>query len=165
MLILDSTAIVFAVKLDYLENIKRIWKDICLPESVKIEVVDKGLKAGYEDASLIDRLIKRGVIKVIKIEDKVTLLLNAFNIHIAEAHSILLALKYNGILITDDKHARSAAKALGVRVFGSISLIVKLAEEKCMEKSKAIEILKRFPEVSGRIEFKILFDAIERIQK
>ena len=55
----------------------------------------------------------------------------AFEIHFGEAQAIILARKINALLLMDESSGRALAEALGLKVKGTLYVVMKATREKC----------------------------------
>lgn len=116
------------------------------------------------DAVSIEKAISDGVIKVA--EHALEANFSTFGLHDAEAEVISLALneKYDLVLLDDDA-ARELARSLGLKVRGSIGVIVEALRKKKISKKEATKLLDKLVGVmylSGEV-YAVAREAIERV--
>ena len=99
---------------------------ILIPVEVRNEVVDKGKIKGYSDALLIEKKIEEGSIKEIKIEidDKFEAAAQIAGLLKAEITVIYYAYKKEIIALLDDDAARIFARGLGIKVKGTLGVLI-----------------------------------------
>jgi predicted nucleic acid-binding protein len=100
--------------------------EILIPAEVRNEVVDKGKIKGYSDALLIEKKIEECSIKEIKIEidDKFEAAAQIAGLHKAEITVIYYAFKKEIIALLDDDAARIFARGLGIKVKGTLGVLI-----------------------------------------
>lgn len=141
-----------------------LYKEVVIPGKIKAEAVDRGKKEGCVDAVRIEKAIKEGMIKVVKHAANANF--STFGLHEAEAEVVSLALneKYDLILLDDDA-ARELARALGLKVRGSIGVIIDALRKKKISKKEALKFLDKLAGVmylSGEA-YAVAREAIERV--
>ncbi|OLS20317.1 MAG: hypothetical protein HeimC3_24770 [Candidatus Heimdallarchaeota archaeon LC_3] len=149
-------------KLDYLFN---LFENIFIPLEVYKETVVRGIHDGFQDAVIIDEAIK---IKLIIVKETKKMYkedeLKQF-LHEGEIKAISLAkeLSSNTILL-DDEEARIYARNIGLKVKGTIGIVIDNVLSKKITKKEGKESLKKL----NRIMFlsgEIYEYALERITK
>ncbi|HIH72677.1 MAG: hypothetical protein XD43_1226 [Thermococcales archaeon 44_46] len=117
----DSTPLTHLAKIGRLELLREFFGEIIIPEAVYRECVLEGGES--EDARAIKNA---GWIKVEKISDerlKRTLMLELDE---GESEAIVLALEKNAeLILIDDYDGREVARALGLRVVGTIGILLR----------------------------------------
>jgi len=109
-----------------------------IPETVYYEVVVKGKERGEIDAFIVDELIQKGVLKVIKVKP-INWLKGVKELHKGEIEVLSLAKEKNGITITDDSIAREIGEILGVKVHGTLYLIFLMLKKGRIDKRTAVD--------------------------
>ena len=143
----NSGPLIHLAKTNLLDLIKQY--QIKIPTLVKKEVIDQGKKKGFSDALLIEKELKLGSIKVINIEVDLEFEKSAkiAGLHIAEIAVIDYAYKNEIIAILDDNAARVFAKGMGVKIKGSLGLLVEGLENSIITYSEAINGLNNLAEI------------------
>ena len=87
IVIKDSMVLIHLAKITILENACDFFKNILIPEKVFEETVLKGKERSFDDAMLIESIIKKGKIRVMKIRKKELIKkINDFNVFGEEIH-------------------------------------------------------------------------------
>ncbi|MHA1300748.1 MAG: hypothetical protein ACTSO9_15130 [Candidatus Helarchaeota archaeon] len=135
----NSGPLIHLAKAGLLELLK-IY-DVSIPSEVKIEVVDEGKKKGYSDAILIEEAIKDGWIRIIEIQVEKNFLQAAdiAGLHHAEIKTIYYAFQKGIIALLDDDSARVFARTLGVKISGSLGVLIKGLKEKKISYREALK--------------------------
>ncbi|MHA1378545.1 MAG: hypothetical protein ACTSRG_09205 [Candidatus Helarchaeota archaeon] len=115
--------------------------DISIPTEVKVEVVDEGKKKGYADAILIEKAINDDWIKIfdIQVEKNFLQAADIAGLHPAEIKVIYYALQKGIIALLDDDPARIFARTLGVKISGSLGVLIKGLKEKEISFKEALK--------------------------
>ncbi len=127
MIVIANAGPLMAVgKLGLLELLPRLYGEVRLPRAVHSEVVVRGRERGYPDALLVQRAIQRGQLIVVEVNDaELPVDVTGLPLDAGEKQVLWLALRDKADLILfDDLKAREEAQARGVRVKGTLGIIV-----------------------------------------
>ena len=113
-------------KLGLLHIFRPLYGAVQIPAAVHAEVVTAGLERGEPDAHAAQLALARGGLVVVSVaSDEVAPSLRALALAEGERQAIHLALKQGtDWLLLDDLLARQAARRLGLRVKGTLGVIV-----------------------------------------
>lgn len=117
MIILDNSVLSTFTRIENIEVVRELFREIIIPISVSEEYLKN------KDAVDITNWVK-----VTKLNDDETLKSNSLRLGVSESQSIILALRYKCILGIDDRVSRDIAKKQGLDVIGSMG-ILRLAYE------------------------------------
>lgn len=123
--------------------------DLVIPYEVKYEVVDRGKEKGYSDAFLIEEAIENKLIKTIKVNvpDEFIKLGKLAGLHKGEISVIYYAYQKNAIALLDDSSARCFARNLGIKVRGSLGIIIEGYKRKILSYEEARKSIDKLAEV------------------
>ena len=147
MIIGDACSIILLAKSSILEEFAKRRK-IIIPSEVYNEIMAGKEKSSF-DALLTEKLINEKKITIKKISNpKITEKLSKdFGLGKGESEAITLALTTpERIILTDNKQGRKTAKFYGLKLIGSVEVVVALYNLKHISKEKALnslEILKK----------------------
>jgi predicted nucleic acid-binding protein len=149
-LVFDSTPLIYLTKSSLAELLKEISQPKFTTTSVFEEVVREGKNKRAPEASLLETLFTKEIIKVHNINNKEHLTyvneMAAVNemqpLHEAEAEVLCLTRELNGIAIADDQVARSVARIIGVELHGTGYILGKIFHTGKIDKEKLIEKVK-----------------------
>ncbi len=135
----NSGPLIHLAKVGLLELIKLY--DTVIPLEVKYEVVDKGKEKGFTDALLVEKAIEDGWIKVIdvSVDDKFAKAAEVAGLHKAEITVVYYAYKNGITALLDEDAARVFARGLGVKVRGSLGLLIEGLKEGLISYSEAVK--------------------------
>jgi predicted nucleic acid-binding protein len=138
-LVFNSTPLIYLAKVGLLPLLKDVPGEKLIPESVKIEVVDKGKERAAKDALTIERAIQDGTLKIGRLqkEEFFHLLSKIPELHPADAEVLALAKEIGGIAVVDDKVARDTAKIYGIEHGGTAFILAILVALGLITKQKA----------------------------
>ena len=161
MIVSNSTPLIGLAKIGRLDLLKLRFDKVYIPIEVKAETVDAGLANNAPDAYVIDKAIEEGWIVVQ--ETDILSKLADFGIDIGEAAALSLAkTRSEKEVLIDERHARLAAKALGLKPLGTIYVLLSALKEGHMtydEYQKALEDLVK----SGfRLSEEVYMEAVRR---
>lgn len=110
-------------KLNLLHLLQQLYGRVCFTQSVFNEVVQTGVRLGYQDAYTAQQFLRE-----LNWEPTETLSLprelTTLPLELGEKESIALALQLNGLLLIDEERGRRAARQLGLRVHGSLGVLI-----------------------------------------
>jgi predicted nucleic acid-binding protein len=130
-----------------LDYVFKLFDVIIIPPQVYDEIIVKGKEQGHSDAYLLERAMKNEKIKVRTVK-KSNDMISSFKLHEAEINAILLTLQSNiDTILLDDEEARIYARKLGIRVSGTLGILIKLFRQEFFGKSKALQYLKKINEI------------------
>jgi len=134
----NSGPLIHLAKAGLLEFIKLY--DVLIPSEVKYEVVDRGKEKGFSDAVQIEKAIEDGWIRVIDVDmgNRFAKAAEIAGLHKAEVSVIYYAYMNGIIALLDEDAARVFARGLGVKVKGSLGLLVEGLKKGVITYSKAI---------------------------
>ncbi len=143
----NSGPLIHLAKVRLLELIKLY--DTVIPLEVKYEVVDKGKERGYTDALLVEKAIEEGWIKVINVnvDYKFAKAAEVAGLHKAEIAVIYHAYKNDITALLDEDAARVFSRDLGVKVRGSLGLLIEGLKEGLISYSEAVKGLDNLSKV------------------
>jgi predicted nucleic acid-binding protein len=124
--VVNAGPVIALAKLGVLSLMRNLYKAILMPESVYHETVSDGLAQGYTDAYLIQQEVQRGYMQVFAVtESEIPKAILAFSIDRGERDAIYLAIREKAdLVLMDDLVAREAARACGLKVRGTLGIIV-----------------------------------------
>lgn len=112
MIKLDACSLIYLLKMDFIETLVKIDKQVYITEMVHEEVVIRGKKKGRADAYLCDKFIKKGDIKVHTSPEN----LLDINLGIGELEIMQNAIEHDCPCVIDDKKAQRVAISIGTKV-------------------------------------------------
>jgi predicted nucleic acid-binding protein len=153
-LVFDSTPLIYLTKSSLAEFLKAISQPKFTTASVFEEVVREGKRKRAPEASLLETLFEKEIIRVHKISDKGYLnyvkemaAVNEMHpLHEAEAEVLCLTKELNGVAVADDKLARSVARILGIELHGTGYILGKIFATGKIKKETIIEKVKEMRE-------------------
>jgi len=124
--IANSGPIIALAKLGLLGLLKELYGPIVIPLKVYDEVVIKGQQRGEDDAKVVGRAINLGLIIVEDIsEASFSEEIKLLPLHGGEKAVIHLSLELQAdIALLDDKLARDTAKNFGIKIKGTLGVII-----------------------------------------
>ena len=113
-------------KLDLVFVLRHLYDEIWCPSAVYEEVVVQGLDLGHPDAYVVERAVRRGLIVVKEVPPEgISEVVQSLPIGRGEKQTIHLALVESADwVLMDDLLAREKAEKLGLRVKGTLGVIV-----------------------------------------
>jgi predicted nucleic acid-binding protein len=147
MIVSNAGPLIHLTKIGRLMLLKQLFNSVVIPQTVKIEVVERGKESGAPDAFLIENEIGEWITAEQDINEKVKEIAERAGVELGEAIVIMLA-KENGFpALIDDSAARRFALGLGLEVIGSIGVLIKVAKRGIISKEEALEGLEKLTKV------------------
>jgi len=165
----NTSPLIWLSKIGKITLLKRLFGEVIIPKEVYKEAVERGLQEGFSDALAIEECVDQGWIKVWELDEREIelsqkLAEQAFEIHFREAQAIILARKINALLLMDESSGRALAEALGLKVKGTLYVVMKATREKLLKRAKAKEIVLTLVNKGFRIEPKLLARILREIE-
>ena len=130
-----------------LDFVFKLYDLILIPPSVYDEIIVKGKEQGHSDAFLLERSIINEKIKVKAIRKSNTEITSS-KLHEGEINAIILSLQSNvKIILLDDEEARIFARKLGIKISGTLGILIELFKRNLFGLPEALEYLKKINEV------------------
>ena len=129
-----------------LDLVFELYDLIVIPPSVYDEIIVKGKEQGQSDAFLLERFIINEKIKVKEIKKSNTEITSS-KLYEGEINAIILSLqsKVKNILL-DDEEARIFARKLGIKVSGTLGILIELFKRNLFGLPEALQYLKKINE-------------------
>jgi len=165
----DSSPLIWLSKIGKIKLLKTLYKEAHIPEEVHNEVVTRGLNEGFSDALVIKDCITQGWMKVKKLDENetkrsLTIMEHAHELHLGETQAILLAQTGNMVLLMDESCGRAFAKTWGIKVRGTLHVILKSLREELLTRDEAKEALIEMINKGFRIEPILLTRILNQIE-
>ena len=141
--IFDATPLIYLGKVNLLEKVMLFTEDKYITKSVYREVVDEGKNRGETEAFLIEKLVKRGELKLRTPSNKRyrNSIMKNPKIHKGDADVLALAHELNGIALMDDDEARSMAEIEGIEHHGTVFLLLSMMKIELLSKEETLDFL------------------------
>jgi hypothetical protein len=133
----NSTPLIALAKINQLNLLKDYFGEIYIPEEVYDEVVRRGssLAGSSEVAS-------SPWIKVEQVRNRMAVEALSLSLDKGEAEAIVLSKEMNSLLIIDDGDGRKTAKLLGLRITGTLGVLLIASKRGDLDLKKAMDDLK-----------------------
>ncbi len=163
LVVKDSMILIHLAKITLLEASCNFFGKVAIPELVFEETIGIGKQKGFEDAFLIEELVRRGNIKTKKVLKKnLVKKANQFNVFGGEAEAIALCWQENAdFLATDDDNVRKKKQIFQIKLIGTPAIIMALYNKKAINAEKtrqALQKLKKIGWFSSEIIDRILLE-------
>ena len=166
----DASPLIWLAKTGKINLLKDLFGEIVIPKEVYEEAVEEGLKHGFSDAITINECIQQGWIKLSKLTPKDANLIqrisqHAFEIHQGEAQAIVLAREMGVLLLMDESAGRALAEAWGVKVKGTVYVIISALRVGLISQTEAKDAVLTMVNRGFRLEPNLLAKIIKEIEK
>lgn len=155
VIVSDSSPIIILSKIRILDLLKKLYNDIFIPEEVYDEVVSG---ESYGDEIIYFKSFKFEVVKV-----KKKLIFEWLGK--GEESAINLALDKKSLLLVDDYVARQIAKNLGLKVIGTLGLLLIFLRRKFISYEEFKDLLNKLIENNFRMSIEIYNEVLNEAEK
>jgi len=165
----NTSPLIWLSKIGKLNLLRKLYSEVLIPEEVYREAVERGLEEGFSDALVIKECVNQGWIRIARLNERMIelcqrIMEHAFEIHLGESQAIVLARESNSLLLMDESSGRALAETFGLRVRGTLYVIVKALREGLLDKREAKEATLQLISKGFRIEPKLLARILREIE-
>ena len=168
----NTSPLIWLAKIGKLTLLKDLFKAVLISEETYKEAVEIGLQEGYSDALVIKEAFDQGWIKVEQLGEKQIaicqkIMRHSFELHEGEVKAIVLAreISKDTFLLMDDSSGRAFAETWGLKVKGTLYVIIKAMRNDLLDKTEAKEAVLNLVNKGFRIDPKFLGKIIQEIEK
>ncbi len=166
MIVSNTSPLLYLAKLGKLHFLKSLFDKVIIPNKVYEEVVVKGKEKRVIDAKIIEKAIIDGWIKVKQFTLDKEAESFAGVMDAGEAAAIGLAKKLSPLLtLIDDAPARAIAESLGLKVKGTLHVLLRAHRKKLIEGKEFKRLLSRLISLGFRISPELYGKVLEEIDK
>jgi predicted nucleic acid-binding protein len=136
IVISDTTPILSLIKIDRLKILEELYKKIIIPKAVYDELI---INIDYQDE--IDIIKRCTFIQIENVEENlsVVLLQRELKLDRGESEAIVLAKNINAdLIIIDERKARRIAKDVGLKVTGTLGILVEAKQQGLIKELKSL---------------------------
>lgn len=166
MIISNASPLMYLSKLNKLNLLRGLFKEIIIPKEVYNEVVTRGKEAGFLDAYKVEKAIEEGWLKIkeAKIEDELEEF--APEIDMGEIAVICLSKKLKpSLVLIDDASARTIAESQGFNVKGTVYVLIKAYKNNLITKKEAKNLINHLVIIGFRISHEFYIQLLEELEK
>lgn len=168
----NTSPLIWLSKIGKLSLLKNLFGEVIVSQETYREAVEAGLKDGYSDALVIKEACEHGWIKVETLSEEQLatcqkVMQQTFELHGGEVQAVMLAREFgkDALLLMDDSAGRAFAEAWGLKVRGTISVILEALRRGMLDKTGVKETLLVLVQKGFRVEPKFLGRILEEIEK
>jgi predicted nucleic acid-binding protein len=166
----DSGPLIWLAKAGRIRLLHELFEEVLVPFEVYNEVVSEGLKAGFSDAIAVEEAVKEGWMKVVspaaddeEVSSRISA--GAKEIHLGEAQAIAFARSVGETLLMDESSGRALAEALGVKVRGTLYVVLRSLRRGSLSKREAKDVISGIVAKGFRLEPRLLARVLEEIDR
>ena len=163
IVISDTTPLISLMKVNYLNILQSLFGKIRIPEAVFRELTCNPL---FQDEA--EQIRECAFIHIVSVDDvkSVRLLQYAAGLDLGESEAIVYADGHQAdFLLMDEAAGRRTAKALGLRVMGTIGILMNAFDAQILTEADVMDALDRMRHSNRRISELLIQDAIHYIQR
>ncbi|MEK6982313.1 MAG: DUF3368 domain-containing protein [Candidatus Micrarchaeota archaeon] len=124
VIVSNSTPLICLAKINQLNLLKKLFKEIIITKEVYEEVVVRGKEESYSDSTFIEQAINEEWIKVVEHKISKTVLLFT-ELDVGEISSISLALNKNAdFILIDEAAGRHVARSFQLKTKGTLGVLL-----------------------------------------
>mgnify|MGYP001066166716 CR=1 FL=1 len=166
----NTSPLIWLSKIGKIMLLKKLYGEVIIPEEVYREAVEKGLTEGFSDALVTKEGIDQGWIKVSTLNEREIkfcqkMMEHAFEIHLGETQAIIITREMNALLLMDESSGRAFAETWGLKVRGTLYVIMEALREGLLDKDEAKEAVLELISKGLRIEPKLLARILREIER
>ncbi|PIN93389.1 DUF3368 domain-containing protein [Candidatus Pacearchaeota archaeon CG10_big_fil_rev_8_21_14_0_10_31_24] len=166
MIVSNSSPLIYLAKLRKLKLLKELFGKVFIPSEVYEEVVISGKEKSFSDAFLVEKAKIDGWLHIETINNKKEISSFPSEIDYGEAAAIILAKKKNAsLLLIDDASARAIAQSFGLKVKGTIFVILQAYKNKLISKQETKSLMASLVREGFRISHELYVSVLEEIDK
>ena len=128
----NTTPILSFIKLNRLDILEKIYKEIIIPEAVHLEL-EKGKDKYYKNIS------GKSWIKIVKVKNKSLIRQLEKDLDKGEAEALALSIEISAdLLLIDEKFGRKIAQEKGIKITGTIGVLLKAKKRGIVKEVKPL---------------------------
>lgn len=160
----NSSPLIYLSKAGRLHLLRDTFGEVMIPGLVYREVVEKGIAGGHQDALMVRKGIEDGWIRVVEVMDEPSLD-SLGDIHGGEAEAIHLARERRLSLIIDDSTGAVVAESRGVKVRGTVFVVLEGLRRGHLSRKEAKETVYSVIRAGFRLDPEVLYRVIKEIDE
>lgn len=163
IVISNSSPLIYLAKIGKIDLLKKLFRQVFIPQEVYYEVVTKGREIGAAEVIEISDAVGKWI-KVKKIKYRNKLEEFAPELDVGEIGVIYLAKKLGAdIVLIDDASAAAVAKTFGLKCAGTIYVLLKAFKQKLISKREVIDLLDKLVDSGFRISIELYKKVLDEI--
>jgi len=166
LVVSNAGPLIHLARTNLLHLLKNLYREVVIPNEVKIETVDRGVEKGFPDAIQIGDAINEGWIKAedTKLTQEFTKMAQIAGLKTAEAAVIYYAYQNDGMALLDEDPARTLARTLGIPIRGTLGIILESLKKGFLSRVEALKALEKLSEIMylGADLYRTVRDEIEK---
>lgn len=137
--VFDSSPLIYLNKVGLDWIFEQLEGEKFIPAQVYEQVITRGKIRGAADAIISEELVKKGVIKVITVENGFKEMLKSLKdeLHEGELEVLALAKNKEGVAVLDESIAREVGRIFKIEVHGTLFLIFLMVGMRQLKKEEA----------------------------
>lgn len=166
LVVSNSSPLIYLAKIHQIALLQELFGEILVPFSVYTEVITIGKDEGYSDANLVEEAVKDGWLQVSQIRSKIPILEKFGELDDGERDAIALAVEKKAeLVLIDDAAGRHVAKALHLRVKGTLYVILLALQKNLINPKEAKNELEHLLQARFRLSPELYAMAIKEIER
>lgn len=169
-MIINASPLIIFGKLNRMDILLKLYKQIEIPHEVYNEVVVKGRQ--LRDSLVVKEYVTKGSVKVVELNQKhkdlAKKIKQIFSIDLGEAETIALAFQLRcKEAIIDEKSAREAAKSVSIRPIGTLGVLLRAFKKKIINENEIKRIIEEMLSSKYRVSAEVLWEfwgGLERLK-
>ena len=159
MVVCDSGPLIHFSRIGKIGVLKQLFGSVSITDSTHREVVEEGRALRKAGVSAVEQAIEEGWIRVAKLEPRdirrATRLAQDEPLDEGDAKAIVLALKSQTPLVTNDRMVVLSARALGVECLWTTTLLLRAVKARAVTTREALLMLQRLVETGLHMRLEV----------
>lgn len=166
IVISNATPLIYLAKSGSIKLLKNLFDSVLIPKEVYEEVVIKGKEESFSDAIVVEEQIEEGWINIEDLGTDDKLVEHATELDKGETVVIKLARKKDDpLFLIDDAAGRQIAKSFGLKVKGTLYVILRAYKEGYLTKDQSKDLLDEIISAGFRISSEQYSYLLRRLEK
>ncbi len=173
-MITDSSTLIIFAKINELDLLIDMYKEIYITEGIYKEVVEQGSTINAPDANILKNFIDNKKIKILKLNSNCDSLSKKLkeiypSLGVGESEAISLSLQEkNEIILIDETFGRKIAKLYNLKPIGSLRVLIEAYRKKVLDENNVEVIINKMLMNNFYLSVEVLnefWDIFEKIKK
>ena len=144
----NSSPLILLATIGKINYLFSLFESIIIPPEVFNEAITQGLAHGHSDAIQLEKFHKNKQIIVRKPKKIIESLQNIKTMHLGEIQALSLAIeKKDSTILLDDEEARIFARNMGIKVKGTLGILVENYKRQLISSKEAKESLRKLNKI------------------
>lgn len=160
LVVCDSTPLIYLTRLERFDLLRELYQRVLVPSAVWRELAVDG--AERPEGQNVIKAAAAEWLQVAAPQTEIPLVLQDEELDSGEAEAIQLAIERNAMLVIDEAHGREVARKCGVKITGTVGILVRARHENLIPSVRA-ELDHLRSATTFRLSDAIYYDALRAV--